>query len=349
MTRQLFLLILVFVFLISCNNNKKEKEKIYNIPEIDKLSGEIAKNPKNAALYAARSVLFSKNELMNEAEIDAEKALALDSTNLEYYLVLTDAYFDNNHSHAAIKTIQKAIGKFPDNVKLYLNLAEMQMLVEQYNDCIITLDMLFKIQPDNPDGVFLKGQVFKLSGDTTNAIKTFEKVVALDADHIDSYLELAIFFNKKGDPITLKYLENALRIDSNNVAALLTKAQYYHFKSLYDDAQKAYEQAILKHPQNADFNYNLALMYLEVGDELRKKGNKSESNKKYEDAFRHFDNSTKFDVQFADAYYYKGIAAERMEKKEIALKDYENALRLQTYLETVSPEIVEEAQERVKN
>jgi tetratricopeptide (TPR) repeat protein len=348
MSRHLLLLTLVYFFVLSCNGAKKEKSKLYNIPEIDKLTAEIAKNPKNAALYATRSALFSQNDLLNEAEIDAEKALSLDSTNLEYYLVLTDAYFDNNHSHAAIKTIQKAIGKFPNDTKLYLNLAEMQMLVEQYNDCMLTLDMLFKIQPENPNGIFLKGQVLKLSGDTTNAIKTFEKVVALDADHINSYMELALYYNKNGNPLTLRYLDNALRIDSTHEGALLTKAQYYHFKSQYEEAKNAYEYAILKHPQNADFNYNLALMYLEMGDELKKKGNKAEAFKKYESAFRHFDNSTKFDVQFADAYFYKGIASERLEKNEVAAIDYENALRLQTYLETVLPETVEESLARVK-
>ena len=89
-------------------------------------------------------------------------------------------------------------------------------------------------------------------------------------------------------------------------------------------------------------------MYLEMGDELKKKGNKAEAFKKYESAFRHFDNSTKFDVQFADAYFYKGIASERLEKNEVAAIDYENALRLQTYLETVLPETVEESLARVK-
>jgi tetratricopeptide (TPR) repeat protein len=339
-----FFIYLTFMIIsFSCSSDKKEKQKLYNIPEIDKLSAEILKNPKNAALYAARSVLFSRNELAQEAELDAEKALSLDSAKMDYYVLLTDAYFNNNHSHAAVKNMQKAIGRFPQETKLYLNLAEMQMLVEQYNDCVLTLDMLFKIQPENPDGLFIKGQVFKLTGDTSRAIQSFEKVVELDAENIDAYMELALHYNRKSDPKTLSYLENVLRLDSMNEAALLTKAQYYHFRSEYEQAKKEYENAILKHSQSAEFNYNLALMYLEMGDNSKSKGKKEESVKNYESAWKHFDNSTKFDVQFADAYYYKAISAERLNNKEAAIKDYNNALRLQGNLQFVLPQDIEAA------
>lgn len=341
--------ILSYLFLISCNGTKsKEEQKVYNIPEIDKLSEEIRKNPKNAALYAARCVLFGEHELFKESEIDAEKALSLDSSKIDYYTLLSEAYFNNNHSHAAIKTLQKAIGRFPQEAKLYTNLAELQLTVEQYKDCVYTIDMLFKVSPENPQGFFIKGLVAKYTGDSTRSVDFFKQVVARDADHVDAYMELALFFNQKGDPVTLAYLENVLRIDSLHEGALLTKAQYYHFRSEYEQAEKEYDNAILKHPQNADFNYNLAIMYLEMGDEAKEKGNKEKSKKYYESALRHFDNSTKFDVQFADAYYYKAIAAERLDRKDLAKTDYENALRLQTFLQTVYPETVENALAKLK-
>ncbi len=346
-----FLILTLFfagvILLAACGNSQNAADaKIYNIPEIDKLTVEIAKNPKSAALYAARSLVFSEKEMMKEAEIDAEKALQLDSTKVDYYRLLGNAYFDNFHSHDAIKVLQKAIGRFPQEAKLYLILAEMQMLVEQYKDCIYTIDMLYKIAPENPEGMFLQGQVFRLTGDSLKAIEIFEKVVARDADHVSAYMELALYTNKKGDPVTLKYLENVLRIDSMHEGALLTRAQYYHFRSEYTEAIKQYENGIVKHPQSSDLNYNLGLMYLEMGDNI--KSNKDEAAKYYGSSLRHFDNSTKFDLQFADAYYYKAIAAERLGKKDLAVRDYENAMRLQAYLETVSPITVEKALYKLK-
>jgi tetratricopeptide (TPR) repeat protein len=341
------IIILSVLILFNCqNSNVNEKTKFYNIPEIDKLSKEIEKNPKNAALYAARSLQFSQKEMLQEAEMDAEKALGLDSSKADYFKILADAYFENMHSNAAIKILQRSLGRFPQEKPLYLKLAEMQMIVEQYKDCALTLDMLFKISPDNPDGIFIRGQAKKMTGDTTEAIKDFEKVVSIDAENLDAYMELAIINNKKGDPITLKYLENVLRIDSLNEAALLTKAQYYHFRDDFENALSEYKNALIKKPQSANINYNMAQMYLEMGD--RAKADKSKALAHYESAFQHFDNSTKFDVQFADAYYYKAVSAQRLNRNDIAIRDYENALRMGSFLYTVSPEKVEQELAKLK-
>ena len=89
-------------------------------------------------------------------------------------------------------------------------------------------------------------------------------------------------------------------------------------------------------------------MYLEMGDNSKSKGKKEESVKNYESAWKHFDNSTKFDVQFADAYYYKAISAERLNNKEAAIKDYNNSLRLQGNLQFVLPQDIEAALNRLE-
>ena len=341
------IIIFSVLMLFNCKNSSvKEKTKIYNIPEIDKLSAEIEKNPKNAALYAARSLQFSQKEMLQEAELDAEKALGLDSSKVDYYKILADAYFDNMHSNAAIKILQRSLGRFPQETALYLKLAEMQMIVEQYKDCALTLDMLFKISPDNPDGIFIRAQAREMTGDTVEAVKDFEKVVSIDADHINAYMKLALIKNRNGDPVTLRYLENVLRIDSLNEAALLTRAQYYHFRNEFEKALTEYKNALIRKPQSANINYNLAQMYLEMGDAA--KGNKTKADSYYESAFQHFDNSTKFDVQFADAYFYKAISAQRLNRNDLAIRDLENALRLGSFLYTVSPETVEQELAKLK-
>jgi tetratricopeptide (TPR) repeat protein len=338
------IILLAVLILINCKNSiEKDKVKYYNIPEIDKLTDEIIKNPKNASLYAARSLMFTEKELLQEAELDAEKALSLDSSKVDYFKILADAYFENNHSNAAIKTLQRSIGRFPQEKPLYLKLAEMLMIVEQYKDCAYTLDMLFKISPDNPDGIFIRGQVKKMTGDTTEALKDFEKVVSIDADNLNAYMELALINNESSNPITIKYLDNVLRLDSMNEKALLTKAQYYHMRSEFDKALVEYKNAIIKVPQSADINYNLGLMYLEMGE-----SNKAKAESYYESALQHFDNSTKFDVQFADAYFYKAISAKKLNRNDLAIRDFENALRLGSFLGTVSPELVEQELARLK-
>jgi tetratricopeptide (TPR) repeat protein len=208
--------------------------------------------------------------------------------------------------------------------------------------------MLLKKLPEDPEGNFLKAQLLKITGDTTQSIDLFKKIIALDADHIQSYMELALYYNKKGDPLVLDYLKNVLRIDSTYQPALLTRAQFYHFKYQYQQAIEAYQEAIIKQPQNADINYNFALMYLEKGEEELKKNAKVEAVKSFESAFNYFTNATKFDVQFADAFYYQGLAALKINKKPQAKIAFENALRLQSNLFTITPDRIEQELEKLQ-
>jgi tetratricopeptide (TPR) repeat protein len=340
----------VFMLFTACQGQKSDTEefKTYNIPEIDKLSAEIAKNKENAALYAARSSIFSEHEMYQEAELDAEKALALDSAKIDYYRLLSNAYFDNNHSLSAIKTAEKAIEKFPEQEGLYLMLGEMLLYLNQYQDGLLTIDKLMKVRPNQPDGLFIQGQILKMMGDTLKALDRFQTVVEQDADHLDAYLQLALLTKNRKDDLNIRYLDNALRIDSLNETALLAKAQHYHLNGRFEEAQKAYETAIIRVPQSYELNYNLALMFLELGDNAEKAGKVEAAEEQYKNAFQHFDNCTKFEPQFADAYFYKGITAERLGKKDIAKTDYQNALKLQSFLGTVSPETVEEALNALK-
>ncbi|EJF54769.1 hypothetical protein SapgrDRAFT_3122 [Saprospira grandis DSM 2844] len=330
----------------SSENVNKSPQQSYDIPAIDQLSQMIAKSPKEASLYADRSRAFWEAELYKEAELDAEKALALDSSKVEYYAVLADAYFDNQHSLSAIKVLEKAIDRFPQAVPLYLKLAEMQNIVKQYQEGMLVLDKLEKIQPSQPDALYLRGSMLRDMGDTLKALESFQATVEQDADYLDAYMQLAILGGKIDAPYTVSYIDNVLRIDSTYEDALLLKAQYYHFRSKYEEAEAAYEQGILRQPMSPHLNYNLALMYLEQGDQLAKQTEKAQDF--FNKALRHFDNATKFDPQFANAYYYKGLAAERLGKKEMALQEYENALRMEVFLRIIEPSTVESAIARLR-
>lgn len=344
----IFGIILTSFFACTQNNAGKGEIKTYEIPEIDKLSAQIAQDPNNAVLYANRSLLFGEHELFQEAELDAEKAIALDSSSVDFYRVLGNAYFDNNHSHAAIVTLERAIERFPEEKTLYFVLAEMQMILQQYQQSLLIIDKLMKLHPNHPDGLFIQGQILKEMGDTLKAMDRYQATVEQDADYIEAYIQLAILSSDLGSALTIRYLDNALRIDSMDHTALLLKAQYYHFRGDFEQAKTEYDNAILKHPQSANFNYNLALMYMEIGDNAEKKKDNTSAMEYYKLAFHHFDNATKFDLQFADAYYYKGMSAERMGNKAVALTDYENAMRLQAFLGTVSPETVDDCIKRLQ-
>lgn len=296
------------------NNNGNSTVEMTGIPTVDKISQEIAKSPKDHSLYALRSEAYSQENLYDEAVQDAEHALMLDSTQLKYYRLLANAYFDNEQSRPATKTLEKALEIFPKEIETSLSLAEMYLIIQQYDKAIILLDQLFKFSPQNADALFLKGMVMKEMGDTILAIEHFQAAVESDADMINAHIQLGSLFSGLKKPIAVKYFDNALILDSTNYDALWKKADYYHSLKKYDEAMVWYEKLIYHYPQNGEVQYNAGLMQMEKGD--------------FEKAFWFFDNATKFEPTFGEAYYFKGEAAEKLNKKEEAIRAYQEAVNL---------------------
>ena len=315
----LFLAVLFAQCQANQNSNEDEATPRTGLPRIDELSDRIKNEPQNPELYFLRAQAYAEHDFEAEAVRDGEKALSLDSTQAVYYEFLADAYLDNNQSRPAIKLLEYASTRFPQNTQIWQNLSEINLLVEAYDQALIAIDQYLKLKPADSEGLFLKGQIYKYSGDTSKAIEFYQQTVEQNSDHLNAYIQLATLMELFNQSVALKYLDNALRIDSSNYDALFLLAQYYHYRGQFEPAIKAYERLILAHPMNANPHYNLGLLYME--------------QKQYTQARESFDRSTKFNVQFELAYYFRGEAAERLGDKAAAQKDYEQALKIQPNLQ----------------
>lgn len=310
---------------IGCGDSSTPNNTTYNefvgVPEVDVITEKILQAPNDTTLYIARYKALMNIEEYERAIRDAEKLRQLDSNKLAFYRFLADAYFENNQSLSAIKTLEAAVAKYPTDTYTKLSLAEMHLIVEEFDKSLIILDNLLKDQPYNTSAMYMRGIVFKDSKDTMQALQAFQTVVQQDADHLEAYLQLSELSDALNNPIALQYLDNALRIDSVNQVALMKKAQYFHQRGKFDEAIIWYQKNIEAHPLISEPAYNLGLLYLKQGDATKDK-------KKYELAHKYFNIATQNDVQFGEAYYYRGLASEKLGKTTEARKDYENAIAM---------------------
>src|SRR4051812_27415868 len=67
-----------------------------NSPELKSINVLILKEPGNSDLYYQRAKVYMSLHQSQEVVGDALRAIKLDSTKAEYYLVLADAYFAQN-------------------------------------------------------------------------------------------------------------------------------------------------------------------------------------------------------------------------------------------------------------
>ena len=299
------------------NPSQAEHGKKTGIPAIDALSRDISADPDNMTLRMARLEAYTNEGLYKEAENEARLIYDYDKTNWRAARLLAWAYFDNQKSKPALKTLEQALELYPDTIPLLLVHAEISLQVQQYNEALASTDKVLKLRPAYQEGHFMRGMVLKYMGDTANAVESFQTAIEQDADHIDAYMQLADIAADQALSIAVAYYNNALRIDSTSYEALKGKADFYHqtydkTDSYREKVVQAYERLILHHPQEPNSCYNYGLFHMEEAD--------------YQQAAHFFDIATKYDPTFGAAYYYRGEALERQGNYPQAKTAYENAL-----------------------
>ncbi|MEM9990851.1 MAG: tetratricopeptide repeat protein [Bacteroidota bacterium] len=284
-------------------------------PAIDGLSQKIVQRPDDASLYAQRAALFYDNEGYDNAIADLQKALYIDSTNVDYHHLLADVYMDYFRSRLALRTMERAAKLHPKHISTLLKLSELQMILTKHEASLITLDQILKIDPQSAEAYFMIGMNFKDMGDDKRAINAFQEAVDNDSDLLDAWINLGELFAKMNAPIAIRYFDNALRVDSTSIAALHAKA--YYLTNSKDDLEGAialYKTINRINPQYEEAYYNAGLLQLELDNVSA--------------AYTQFDLALKMSPTYIRAYFYRGIASELLGNLDAAKNDFEQALRM---------------------
>jgi tetratricopeptide (TPR) repeat protein len=319
---------LFLTLLWSCGNDPKPAETANPTTQvqgsgnadIDGLTQKIAATPNDPGLYAARAAFWWDNEGYDEAIADLEKALTLDSANIEYYHVLADFYLDYYKSRKALMTLEKAARMYPNRIPTWLKLAEFQLILKQHENALFSLEHIRTIDPLNAEMFFMFGTVFKDMGKIDQAMNAFQSAVEQEPDLIDAWINLGQLFAEKENKIAIKYFDNALRVDSNNIEAI--KAKAYYLANTEDDLNEAirlYKKINVIAPQYVEGYYDLGLLYLD--------------QESYDLAWQSFDLAVKNEPTFVNAYYYRAIASEGKGDVGAAISDYKQILNMEPNFE----------------
>ena len=187
------------------------------------------------------------------------------------------------------------------------------------------IDRVLKIDPQNAEAYFMFGMNFEERQDTVRAINSYQKAVELDANIVDGWINLGQLYAGLGDPLALRYFDNATRVAPNNITALHAKADYLTATNDLEGAIELYRKIITVDPQYDEAYFNSGLLYLDMDSVAQ--------------AEKQFDLTVKTSPTHIRAYYFRGLSREMQGKAAEAKTDYEQALRM-------APDY-EQAQERL--
>lgn len=321
-----FIFLATFALLLTaCGNDKPSTTTITEdtsstqqlgktgVPAIDNLTDQIAQNPDDPKLYAARAEAFYDNEGYDYAIVDMAAAMKIDSTNADYHHLLSEIYLDYYKSRLALQTMKRCVALYPKRVPSLLKLAEIQQILKMYDASMMSIARIMKIEPDNPEGFFMIGLNHTLMGNKEPSIKALQRCVELDPDHTDGWVLLGKIFADDGNPLAEQYFENAILTSPENPDVLYNKASYLHDNDKLDQASSLLKKIIKVDPQYAEAFDRLGVIYLEKDST--------------DQAITNFNIAVNVDPEFGVAYYHRAYAFETKKDFEAAKADYERILK----------------------
>lgn len=302
------------VLLSACNGSSPQNADLQKAETpIAQLNEAIKNSPENADLYFKRAQIFHQSETYLDAIADLSKAVELDSNQFEYYHLLADVYLDSYKSFDALRVMKSTVERFPDNTSSYLKLAEFQHILKKHRDVFETVDKVLKKDPQNAEAYFMMGLSLKEINETNRAINSFQSAVENNPQLIDAWIILGQMYTELGDPLALKYFDNALLIEPNNLDVMHAKAYYLNEQKDTDGALAMYKEMISKDPKYKEAYLNLGLIYLEM-DSLKR-------------AISNFDILLEVAPLTIAGYYYRGLTKELAGDMVGAKSDFKQALK----------------------
>ena len=317
-----FPFVLGIMLFIGCKNNTGKtadtnSDPVFQSdPKLKDVTEQINGSPKNAALYFQRGTLLHKLQLDTLAIRDYKMAASLDTGRAEYYSAVGDLLFENKDIAGSVEWLKKAIAKNPTDRKAHLKIDKMFLFIKDYPKAFAEINIVLRSDVHNPEAYFLKGMVYKDLKDTGKAISNFETSVQEAPDYHESIVQLGLLYSAKKNPISLKYLDNAFKIDSSDVFPIFAKGVYYQDNKDYAAAKEEYKKCILRDRHYIDAYFNMAYILMQE-DSVQK-------------AWRQYNIVTQIDPSNPTAYYNRGLCSEIMDSMKNAVADYRMALSLDT-------------------
>ncbi len=291
-----------------------------NSPELKAVNDSLKNDPGNARLYNQRALAYLGIKELEAAVNDAKRAIRLDSTAAAYYITLVDAYFSQNNTRQAKEELELITKKFPENTEALMKLAELYFLVRQYQLGIDYVNKALKVDERLAKAYYIKGSIYRESGDTAKAISSLETAIEQDNQYVDAFYDIGILYAAKKNPLAMEYYNNALRINPTGHDILYARAKLLQDLGKTDEAIKEYQNILAKNTNCDNCDYNLGAIYLEI-----KKDNKK--------ALEHFTKAITTNPNYPEAYFARGYTYSQLNDKESARADYQMCLKLQPNFE----------------
>ena len=185
-------------------------------------------NPKSAVSYFELSGISKKNGNLNQAVLQAEKAVDLSPENEWYLANLAILYQDQEDHKKSALVFERLSEKEPEKVDYLFALTESYLQDNQYKKSLKILDEIEQVIGLNEDLSLQKHQIYAFLNKKKKAIEELEKFIRHEPTNLRTIGILAEYYDGcKMEEESEILLHQMMLIDSSNGLVQLSMFQYY--------------------------------------------------------------------------------------------------------------------------
>jgi tetratricopeptide (TPR) repeat protein len=202
---------------------------------------------------------------------------------------------------------------------LVIFVAAISITIEQigiWKNGIIFWSYVIEKEPEKIPLAYLnRGVAFKNSGRLEEAIRDYDRAIALNPSYAKAFYDRGVAFNSMEQvDKALADFDRAIKLDPFYVLSYNQRGLLYENKGFLDKAVNDYNEAISSEPFSPEAYFNLGVLYGRSGS--------------YEQAISHLSKAISIDPDNADYYSNRGAVYSLIGQRDRALEDLNRSIAL---------------------
>ncbi len=214
------------------------------------------------------------NNQIKQAIKEVDAALQKYPQNRELLMQKASLLGQDGHRDEAVKQLEKMLNGTPDDRDIYLAIAQIYSQAKLYPKAEEVIQKALALTSDPGDqeyARFLLGSVYEREKKYDLAEEQFKKVLAVDPlnDAAANYLGYMLADRGVRLEESVKYIKDALKLEPNNGAYLDSLGWAYHKMNRNELAQGPLEKAVQLIPNDPTIREHLGYVYLGLGEKAK--------------------------------------------------------------------------------
>ncbi len=324
------IVILILLTQLSCDRYSKDKIIESNgITEGDEmliyLNDLLKDDPNNPKILFKRAQVYFDHSDTRRSLIDVQKALELNPTDPDYYLLLGRIFDLRNRPEDCLTAALQAEKRGLHNYELYRMLAVNYLKLNDAENAKNSIERLLEFNR-NGENLSLQGDIFLQLMDTVEAINSYEKAIAQKHPISRPYKELyQIYLSKNQTEKAESYLDQYLAKNKDDSDFLILKASLMASIKSYDSALIYYNKADVIHSEEKKLLVDYGNLFYTLTD--------------FDSALLIANRIVELDSQYVEANLLAARSLDKLRNYKESKKVYESILEYDSTVQIATKEL----------